>query len=279
MFDKSKYKLAVFDLDGTIFRNNTVSPAVGRSLLALASSGIQIAVASGRPALKLPPPVDGYGFVRYAVGSNGASIYDREKGEIVAECGIEPSLARSVAREIARHTNAFGFIYSLYGFMTSSYMEFNLRQFPESMHEVVRRAVLENFTLVDTADELFDRINAPVMKFTCRMPDGEIERFNRDILERFDVECAKADVTFSEITAKGVDKGSGVALICEKMGITLDEVIAFGDSGNDLPVLTRAGFAVVMDNAQPEVKAAADFIAPDVLKDGVAAAIKQLFGV
>ena len=64
--------------------------------------------------------------------------------------------------------------------------------------------------------------------------------------------------------------------LAETLGLRKDQVMACGDSGNDLEMIRMAGLGVAMANAFPEVKAAADVITLDNNHDGVAAAIETL---
>ena len=57
-----------------------------------------------------------------------------------------------------------------------------------------------------------------------------------------------------EIMHKGVNKGEALKALINYLGIDKDEVIAFGDNYNDLPMLELAGIGVVMGNANDEVK-------------------------
>jgi hydroxymethylpyrimidine pyrophosphatase-like HAD family hydrolase len=75
---------------------------------------------------------------------------------------------------------------------------------------------------------------------------------------------------FLEIAAAGVDKGSALAWLSDRLGIAPAEVIAFGDMPNDLAMLRWAGRAVAVANAHPEVLAAAHEITPSNGEDGVA---------
>ena len=59
------------------------------------------------------------------------------------------------------------------------------------------------------------------------------------------------------------------------LGIERSEMLAAGDSPNDMAMMKAAGVAVAVGNAKPEVKAVADFIAPDHDQDGVAAAVER----
>src|SRR6476660_5657343 len=61
-----------------------------------------------------------------------------------------------------------------------------------------------------------------------------------------------------EIAAAGVSKASALTRVCAERGIASDEVVAFGDMPNDLPMLRWAGHAVAVANAHADLLAAAD---------------------
>ena len=65
-----------------------------------------------------------------------------------------------------------------------------------------------------------------------------------------------------EISAPGVTKGSALVGLAEELGVEAADVIAFGDMPNDLPMLTWAGTSYAMANAHPDVRSAADHVAP-----------------
>lgn len=73
-----------------------------------------------------------------------------------------------------------------------------------------------------------------------------------------------------EVFDKNIGKREGVKAILDKLGIKLEETIAFGDAHNDINLLEKVGVAVAMENASDDVKAIADYIAPPCHQDGVA---------
>ena len=75
--------------------------------------------------------------------------------------------------------------------------------------------------------------------------------------------------------APDVSKGTALEALASFLGIPLTEVMAIGDGGNDIPLLSSAGLAVAMGNASDELKAVADYITLDVDHNGVAAAISK----
>lgn len=70
-------------------------------------------------------------------------------------------------------------------------------------------------------------------------------------------------------------KLNGIRLLAEHYGIGLDEVAAFGDDYNDIEMLSACGAGVAVDNALPEVKAAADTVCASNEQDGVARWIRE----
>jgi len=79
-----------------------------------------------------------------------------------------------------------------------------------------------------------------------------------------------------EVMLKGVDKGRGLEQVAQYYGIPLEEVCAFGDFDNDIPMFERAGTSVAMGNANANLKARATFVTATNDNDGVAKAIEVL---
>lgn len=81
-----------------------------------------------------------------------------------------------------------------------------------------------------------------------------------------------------EIAPAGVTKWSGIQHLAEEWGIASTEICAVGDDVNDIPMIEGAGLGVAMGNAQEEVKAAADRIAPKHDEDGLVQVVEWLLG-
>ena len=78
------------------------------------------------------------------------------------------------------------------------------------------------------------------------------------------------------LTAMGAHKGKALAVACEDLGIGLDEVVAFGDSGNDVEMFKVAGASVAMGQADDDLKSAATYVSAPNDQDGVAVAVERL---
>lgn len=75
---------------------------------------------------------------------------------------------------------------------------------------------------------------------------------------------------------KTVNKATTIPAVLKAYGMTWDDVIAFGDAGNDRPMLEKAGIGVAMGNAKDDVKSAADLVADTCVNDGVAKVLEEM---
>ena len=122
----------------------------------------------------------------------------------------------------------------------------------------------------DLLDQDIDKAHALFKSFEDR------EDAMRRIRQIADLELCDAFPINLEVSAPGINKGEGLKILGEKLGIGTKDMMAFGDSNNDAAMLQTAGVAVVMDNAYESVKEMADVIAPSNEEDGVAAVIEQM---
>ena len=87
----------------------------------------------------------------------------------------------------------------------------------------------------------------------------------------------QAGLNFVEICPPGVDKGSGLAVVAQAVGVDPADVLVFGDMPNDLPMFAWAGWArVAVANAHPSVLAAADEVTLSNDEDGVAVYLDRI---
>lgn len=91
-----------------------------------------------------------------------------------------------------------------------------------------------------------------------------------------DCEIGRWHPAFTDVTARGNTKQKGLDEIIRHFGIRLEDTIAFGDGGNDIPILRHAGIGVAMGNASDRVKEAADYVTTPVDDDGIANALRHL---
>jgi Cof subfamily protein (haloacid dehalogenase superfamily) len=87
----------------------------------------------------------------------------------------------------------------------------------------------------------------------------------------------QAGLNYIEICPPHVDKGTGLAVVAQAIGVDPADVLVFGDMPNDLPMFAWAGWSrVAVENAHPTVLAAADEITLTNDEDGVAVYLDRL---
>ena len=128
-------------------------------------------------------------------------------------------------------------------------------------------------------EELVDR---PVLKLLARHealgPQDYWDAAEAAIGEHVTITWSSTS-TLLEISAFGVTKATTLALLAEELGAAPEDVLAFGDMPNDLPMLAWAGLPYAMANAHPSVLAAVDHVAPSNDDDGVAAVLAEVFSL
>jgi Cof subfamily protein (haloacid dehalogenase superfamily) len=85
----------------------------------------------------------------------------------------------------------------------------------------------------------------------------------------------RSHTDFVEVIDPQVNKGEALRFIAARAGVPIENVLAIGDSWNDLPLLTTAGVGIAMGSAPPELKSRAHAVVADVAHDGVAEAIER----
>ena len=78
-----------------------------------------------------------------------------------------------------------------------------------------------------------------------------------------------------EVNPSGVNKANGLKRVCRELGITMDQVMAIGDSMNDKKMIMQVGLGIAMGNAQEQIKLVADDVTDTNNNDGVAKAIER----
>jgi len=278
-FCKDNLKIAAFDVDGTIFHDGVMNEAVESAILRLAASGVTIVLATGRLHYAIPKCIEDLGVFKYGILANGALIWDFEKNCAVKKRAFEGAEADRIVKLLDSVTDAYFVAFESESVLTPRH----LALFRQNVKLEVPKDGSEPKEVYSTYDNLIEHIaevNQPIFKIGCRFETvEECSSMLNKILEARTVEAASTGGKDIEITPLGVNKGSGGLLLCEHLGMDISNIIAFGDSGNDVDLLKIAGYGVVVDSGLETAKAVADYIAPTVQEDGVAKAIEELFGV
>src|SRR5699024_6318100 len=120
-----------------------------------------------------------------------------------------------------------------------------------------------------SVDEL---VADPVTRVIIRGPGSSAEDF-AEMAKRVGLSGTNYFVGYTawlDLAPEGVSKASGLEVVCDRLGVAREEVLAIGDGFNDLEMLRWAGRGVAMGQAPVEVQDAADDVTETVERDGVA---------
>jgi Cof subfamily protein (haloacid dehalogenase superfamily) len=257
-------RLVATDLDGTLLRTDEIaSPRTIAAISRVLRAGIPFVICTARPARWMGPLASIVGGHGTAICANGGVIWDIGGETVIREFPIPCEVAHEVvARLRAVLPRAAWAVERATAFA----------------HEPAYRSrwPVPDDTVVDRAEALLTV--APV-KLMLRAPDvtaDELVTIARQAVgELVEVTHSSTADTLLEMSAGGVSKGSTLAVLCDSLGITPDQVLAFGDMPNDLPMLRWAGRSVAVANAHPDVLAAAGEMTASCDQDGVAQVLER----
>jgi Cof subfamily protein (haloacid dehalogenase superfamily) len=257
-------RLAAIDLDGTLLRSDgTVSPRTRDALAATRARGITIVFVSARHPGSLAEVAREAGVGGLAICSNGATVYDLDRKRVVRERALETEVATRLVRALRERVPGVLFAVES-GAELSLEPGFNAWDWepPPDMR---------------IADAL-ELVTGPVTRLIVRHDTHELEVLDALVRE---VAGESASVLRPgewtvELSPVGVNKAAALAELCEELGVESDDVIAFGDFLNDLPMLAWAGHSVAVANAHPDVIAEADEVTASNDEDGVALVLERL---
>ncbi len=278
-WEKENIRLAAFDIDGTLYDKGILPAATRETVQALARTGVETILATSRNEESLPRAVREMPCFRYGIFCNGAYLCDIRTGEIIETHAARPEEAREILKLLAGFTKDLHYVCPDHGVITESDIETLLGRHPEGEErESLREDLERHYRKVPNADAMVRSVTEPVIKFGCRFGDREsLKNAAREIMRRLDCEAVETDAFVLEITKRGCSKGEGLRALCRFLGIRPEEAVAFGDSGNDIPIFRTAGYAVAMGNAYDDVKEAADYVTGTLREGGLADAIRGLF--
>lgn len=268
-------RLVACDLDGTLIqRDNTLSRRNAAAVRAAQDAGIVVIVATGRPWQWTLDLARRHDLRPTAVCSNGACLADVATGELeITGLAAEAAAAvleraRVVVPSIVFAVDAHDRIAHEPGWLDGGFEAVDIEE-----NDVIG---------IDVVDDVAPLLAAGVVKLIARapgVPGSELAAtLDAEVLDGVAVPHAGTG-EWVELLANGVSKASGVAIVCERLGVDPTEVVAVGDGWNDVAMLEWAGLGVAVGNASGLALDAADRTVAAAAADGVAELLDELTAV
>lgn len=255
-------KALFFDIDGTLvsFKTHRIPDSAVEALSKAKELGHKLFIATGRPRCiinnlgQIEHLIDGY------VTTNGAYCY--AGNEVIRQLQFNSHDTETILQDAKKKR-----------YPTIIVNDDRLRVIHNN--SLVQKIFVEQLNIrnLDYTAPLEEVLHKPILQITSFIGRIRERRLSR-LLSKTTI--GRWHPSFIDFTPEGADKGSGILAMAEYFGISRDNTIAFGDGGNDIPMLRAAGIGVAMGNAAEPTRAAASYITTHIDEDGIKNAFTRL---
>ena len=286
------YKLIAVDLDGTLLNEYSMVPESTIEVLRKAKAqGVEIVLASGRPANSIITFAKSIGIDNYLIAGNGSLLYDIQNEENIFDAFFDKNQALQIA-DICEENSVFYNAYTEREIIANSlkyniliYEKENLNK-PEGQRTHInivpniRDYIIDSecnkylkMTICDESKIVFDNVLRKlesVNNFEILKPEWMSKKYFKHGTSEFSLQYY-----FSEITKKDINKWVAIEKLAERLNIKREEIITIGDNANDEAMIRNAGLGVAMGNAPDYIKEIAEYVTDTYSNEGVRKAIEK----
>ena len=259
-----KIKLIATDIDGTLFDSNHAYNVkrLNEYITKLHQKNIKFAVASGNNFSHMDEVFAEAKGIDALVAENGAQIL--VDGKTIFEDTLDLDQLIEINQEFNQQLDLISLCFSG---VNGTYVEYDSPQ--------TNDYYINNLVRVDKIADIDDKI----FKMNIRIADDQLDPAVDFINQKFgdQIHAAVSGFGSIDIIAQHISKATGLKKLCDFYGISLDNVVSFGDNGNDLEMLEESGIGVAMKNSGDHIKKSADMVSvTDNDDDGVLNTIAEL---
>ncbi len=268
----AEIKLIATDLDGTFLQGgDTPHPENIKAVRECQEAGIKVCACTGRSFNHVKMILDEVKFDEFCVINNGASIIDWRSGKHRYRNRFDPNSIKDIVDVLLSYDAPFG----LTGFDTVYMMEGYTSDWYNMLSQREREEL--NMYVYKSKEELVEACKDDVERMNLNLPF--LQTFD-DLSEKLgrvaEVEVTASGPSALEIAHADADKSQTLMVLADIYNVKPENVLAFGDSFNDMYMLAWAGTGVAMGNADPRLKTVADYITDTNVNAGVAKAIRRI---
>ena len=255
-------KALFFDIDGTLlsFKTHAVPKSTFDALSAAKQRGHKLFIATGRPPMIINSVGELLNLFDGFVTTNGAYCFAGKN--VICHHIIDKEMVKMFVDDAITHH---------YSCILVSDKDMAVICPTPIVHEIFELQL--NIRTLNYTMPIEDILSQDILQITSFF-DAEYEKH----LPLCNGKCniGRWHPAFIDITAPNIDKGEGILAVAEHFGISKEDTIAFGDGGNDAPMLMAAGIGVAMGNASDETKAVADYVTTHIDDNGIFNALNHL---
>lgn len=275
-------KAVFFDIDGTLVNDSrTVLKSTEKAIRDLKAQGILVGLATGRGPAFVKPFMEHLD-LDFSVTYNGQYVFSRDK--VIFAKPIDKTSLRQIIDYAISHKKEIA-LGAEEGILGSKIMSFGMSRFSQWSSQFVPRKLTSGVShtfnrfvgrlVPQKKQDLLDLIHQPIYQVLMLASKAEIQ----EIEGLFPgIKFTRSSPYASDLINQGVSKMEGIKLVGQEFGFDMSQVMAFGDSDNDLEMLSGVGMSIAMGNGTSKVKQVAKHTTTSNTKDGIHKALEH-FGL
>ena len=269
-----KIKLIALDLDGTTLTRNGLTRRTKETLEEAIENGLDVVIATGRPYSALPETVKTIKGLEHIIISNGAHIVRPLTGEFLYSNYVEREAILRV-RDMLMERNFPVEVFT----EGRAYVD---RELYEDVKKngstyLAARYILRTREPVDRIYDFWFEHSDSIENVNIQFEHQEDKAEMKSILEKAEgITLTSSTYHNLEVGGETTSKASALWQLCRMKGLTMENIMAFGDSPNDGTMIREAGIGVAMENATADILEDADITAPSNDDEGVAYTLRML---
>lgn len=266
-----KYKAIFSDFDGTLYRSDyTISDKNKDAIHRYIKAGGKFVLATGRLFQAIYPKAMELGLDGDIVVYQGAGIYDLTSKKMIYSHLFDRELAVEVAR----------YLDGLSGIVPMAYIDDQCcTQFSNPYTDNFAKICQISYTVTGKKlEQLVSESDSLPIKLLALVDPKDARIIEKNARDKFQgrVALCRSNPFILEFLPVGIDKGNAIEFLWKRYGLTREEVIAVGDSENDLSMIKRAGLGIATANAFDEVKEQADWVSVSNDDDAIAQIVDEI---
>lgn len=268
------YKLICLDLDGTLFNSeHKLCPQTVERLREAESKGYKIAIVTGRAPFEAEYYAHKVSPNAYFIGANGAYVGSPHQNEPLSETSFTQVQRKALYEILIKHKAQPAFSVKDAIYVVGIIKHWFYKKHSQKEDNDNRSKHLHYLSAKKSLKDFLENENAlhKCVFFVSRQKKRAL--LEKALREHPEFETAVTSRYVIEVTPIGINKAHGVRHLIDHLSLTPEEVIAFGDSENDLEMLKFVGMGIAMGNATPHLKENADAVTLSNDEAGIAVAL------
>ena len=267
-------KLVAIDLDGTLLTSDKqITSRTIETLKKVVEKGVIVVIATGRPLLGLDSVIKDVPKSPYILTTNGARVVNMDTGEVILERLISHDVVLEIFDILGKYDSVKEIFYDGQGYVAADELDrIHLYHKKPEMCDYVRKTrkpIPDVLEFIKEKEKSADKAQGIFNNMEIR------QRAWQELNNLGKLTLVDSYYYNIEINAKGVEKGSSLRFLAERLGIRQEEVMAIGDGANDFWMIEYAGVGVAMGNSKDRIKEIADVVTISNDEDGVARILEE----